>query len=41
MQLCLRERDAARGSESCSFEWDWFLNVTRMSVAQRRAASQT
>jgi hypothetical protein len=40
-QLCLREHDAARRSESCSFEGDWFLNVTRMRVAQRRAASET
>ena len=26
--------DAARISQSCSLEADWFLNVTRVSVAQ-------
>jgi len=34
--------DAARRSHNCSLEGDWFLNVTRVSVAQvplRRAAA--
>jgi hypothetical protein len=35
----LRERDAGRRSQSCSFEDDWFLNATHVRVAQRSSAN--
>jgi hypothetical protein len=30
----LRERDASRSSRSATFEEDWFLNVTHVTVAR-------
>ena len=37
-QRRLRERDPARRSRSCTFEREWFLGVTRTSVAQGHSA---